>query len=272
MAKQYDKIIQENLESLIDSILTQILGLDLKQKKKLERKHQVTLEREIDYLAKVIDQKGKEYLLHIEFQSQNESKISFRKAEYKAILQREYELPVKQYVIYMGNSPLNMSNLLPTNFEINHFELIDFRSFSTTGLLNSQLPEVIILALLGDFDGQAPDQVLLKIISKLQKLCPEPIRLNKYLVQLGVMSRLRKLEGKFLKTLQNMPITYNIEEDQIYLKGIEKGIEKNKRSILINLIESDLFQTGVLSIEKVAHLAGVPKEDVQKVIEELESK
>ncbi|MEM6632640.1 MAG: hypothetical protein AAF694_23410 [Bacteroidota bacterium] len=269
MAKQYDKIIQENLESLIDSILSQILQLNFLKKEKLERKHQVTIEREIDYLAKVIDHEGEEFLLHIEFQTQNEPDMAFRKAEYKAILQKEYKLPVKQFVIYMGNSPLNMPNQLPINFEINTFELVDLKSYSTNDLLSSNFPEVIIMALLGDFNGVSPDQVFLKIFSKLQKLCPDHIRLSKYLIQLGVISRLRKLEGKFLEILETMPVTYNIEEDQIYLKGIEKGIEKEKLVIVKNLLTSDLFKKGILTVQKIAELAGVSPKEVGRILEEI---
>jgi hypothetical protein len=41
-------------------------------------------------------------MLHIEFQVKDEPKMVFRMAEYHIMLLRRYELPVQQYVIYIG--------------------------------------------------------------------------------------------------------------------------------------------------------------------------
>ncbi len=40
------------------------------------------------------------------------------------------------------------------------------------------------------------------------------------------LSRIRKLEGQTEKQIAAMPITYDIETDYLYNKGIERGIER----------------------------------------------
>jgi hypothetical protein len=80
---------------------------------------------------------------------------------------------------------------------------------------------------------------LYKIISSLRKISKDEITVQKYTRQVLVLSNLRNLTSTFHKTVENnMPLTltFNIENDIFYMKGIKKGIEKDKKEITINLI------------------------------------
>jgi|GEM_PF-3101625 len=58
-----------------------------------------------------------------------------------------------------------------------------------------------------------------------------------------------------------MPITYDIETDYLYneriLKGIEKGIEKEKLLVIENMLKMTSF-----SIKQIAKISGTTEEEV----------
>ena len=59
-----------------------------------------------------------------------------------------------------------------------------------------------------------------------QKLVGWVPRLGKYQKQWQVLSRLRKLQAKTKQEIWTMPLHYEVETDELYLEGIEKGIAK----------------------------------------------
>jgi hypothetical protein len=133
--------------------------------------------------------------------------------------------------------------------------------------LHSDTPEEVVLAILCDFGADQPEQVIRQILQHLLKLIGRVPRLKKYQQQLQVLSRLRKLEIPTKKEISAMPIHYEIEQDGLYLEGIEKGIEKHQHDTVVRGL-----QAGVLSLEMIANLAGVSLEYVLKIQKELETK
>lgn len=51
MPGKYDKILRENIESIIPFIIEKILGIDYDKTQVIKDKLQVTVERETDYLC-----------------------------------------------------------------------------------------------------------------------------------------------------------------------------------------------------------------------------
>ena len=86
----FDKIFKENIEAVFLPMAEEILGISIKETYELKDKIQTTIEREPDFLKIVIDQNGKKWILHLEFQTTNDPKMIYRMAEYRAILQRKY--------------------------------------------------------------------------------------------------------------------------------------------------------------------------------------
>jgi hypothetical protein len=86
-----------------------------------------------------------------------------------------------------------------------------------------------------------------------------------------VMSRLRKINDLTYKISQDMPITYDIQQDYLYNKGkvqgIEQGIEKSKHEFVLNLVANTDFDDA-----KIALLANTPIDYVQKIRKEFHSK
>jgi hypothetical protein len=90
--------------------------------------------------------------------------------------------------------------------------------------LNLQIPEEVILVLLADFGKEMTELVVEKILGRLLQLKGKPILLRKYLRQMVILARLRtNLSETLQKQLEAMAITYNIEKDTLYQKGMEKG-------------------------------------------------
>ena len=60
-----------------------------------------------------------------------------------------------------------------------------------------------------------------------------------------------------------MPITYDIETDYLYQKGIEKGIEKEK------LIVIQTSRLKGFSIEDIAKIVDLPVEKVKQILDSM---
>lgn len=79
-----------------------------------------------------------------------------------------------------------------------------------------------------------------------------------------MLSRLRKIEGLTVKITQEMPITYNIETDFLYEKGIEK--EKLRKDTL--MVEKFLLESR-LNITRIAEFVEVTEAFVLSIQERL---
>ena len=65
MPNDFDRILKENFEALLLHLLRKVLGLELPRLEDLKDKIQVTVEREMDNLKKVVHpDSAKDYGLH----------------------------------------------------------------------------------------------------------------------------------------------------------------------------------------------------------------
>ncbi|MBF0519541.1 MAG: hypothetical protein HQK92_07455 [Nitrospirae bacterium] len=80
MPKRYDKVIKEILNDVVDTLITEVIGLKIVKSTAIETKLQITNEREADFILLVEFEDGSKSILHIEFQATNHSKS---KMEYR---------------------------------------------------------------------------------------------------------------------------------------------------------------------------------------------
>ena len=222
----FDKIIKENLERIFIPLSEKFFHFKILKERPLPEKLQTTIEREPDFLRIITDQLGAEFILHIEFQTHDEKDMAFRMAEYRAILQRKFKLNVRQFVVFLGARISKMQNRLPGNMVIDGFEIANIQSIKSMELIRSEIPEEIILAILGDFEEEDPDRIIKLILHQLKKYSKDEILLQKYITQLNVLSKLRKLEEKVTEEVNVMPIIYDYTEDYMWNRGIKEGIEQ----------------------------------------------
>lgn len=105
---------------------------------------------EVDALLEV-EVEGEEMLVHIEFQTYNDSSMAERLLRYNVLARSEYHLPVLSYVIYLlkdGNVPTSpLSWTVPTGQEVLqfHFESVELGDLTPEELLEVGQPGLLPL-------------------------------------------------------------------------------------------------------------------------------
>jgi hypothetical protein len=127
-------------------------------------------------------------------------------------------------------------------------------------LLSSQVPEVVLVAILSNYPKEEAENVLRRIVFTLKSLIKNKRVLKIYINQLMMLSRLRKIEALTIKITEEMPIHYDIETDALYLRGTEKGIEVHTYMSVMNLLADTDFDDA-----KIARIVKTTLDFVQKV-------
>ncbi|KJR41812.1 Transposase (putative), YhgA-like protein, partial [Candidatus Magnetoovum chiemensis] len=164
MANSYDRIIKETLNDVVTVLISAVLGINADRITPLNAKMQITDEREADFIFE-IEENGKTYILHIEFQTTNDPNMPYRMLRYWVFLQETYHKPVRQCLFYVGKEPLKMSNKIPDpKLSSYDYELIDFRTIVCDTFITSNDPRAIILSILCDYKGKKDVTIFMREI------------------------------------------------------------------------------------------------------------
>ncbi len=242
---KYDKLIKENLRYLVPS-LARRMGIDLVRGRleTIKDKLQYTVEREPDFLFKVChNDPSEDYIAQFDFQSGNDNNMPERMLFYRCLGKFVYQLPIRQIVFYIGNDPMTMVNSIDEPKLYYEYELYDIRIFSANWFLESDIPQEVLLAILGDFEGETPEIMMEKVILRLKKVSKRKKDFQKFIYQLHVLSDLRKLRPLFNKKIKTMPVLFDVDfsDDELYLDGIEVGEKKGEKKKATLLIEKLLL-------------------------------
>ena len=225
-SQAYDKIFKENMRLALPGLLGNIFKLDAVTLETLVTETQQTIERRPDMLQKVKDPKGRVYLFHVEYQTNNDHEMIYRMAEYYALLLRKHKLPIKQYVLYLGTEKLRMETAIVHPKFRYSYTLISLIDINYKVLLKSKNVGEKIFALLGKFDGENTVQVIEKIVQQVIHFSGSDLETSKYLKQLRILTQLRKLETQFNQVMESISTFFKEERDFFYKRGLKKGIEK----------------------------------------------
>lgn len=132
-------------------LIERSLGIVIVSKKVLPVKIVNTNVREMDSLYKIKTREGEELILHLEVQTKDDKEMVYRVGEYHALILRKYNLPIKHIVIYLGRKSSSMRSVLELEEVFTGFELLSFNEMNPVELLQSDIPEEVILAILADF-------------------------------------------------------------------------------------------------------------------------
>jgi hypothetical protein len=212
----------------------------------------------------ITNDEGEKFILHIEYQVANDHEMVHRMIDYWNLLVRKYDLRVEQYVIFLGDEKPTMKVKIDYPNMKFYYHLINFKELDSQLFLTSDVPEEMILAILGDFRNESSSQIVYEVVKRIEQSEPQTLEKQKIFQQLLVLGRLRKLELNIQEIMDSISQYIKIEEDVLFLKGIEKGIEntsENKnRQFVISLLNGTDF-----SIEKIANLASVSIDFVEKM-------
>ena len=185
---QYDKIFQENLEKLLPMLIKEVLGMDIVHREQLPTRVQHTQEREPDILELVQLRDNTKKALHVELQLKDEQDMNFRLADYCIMLLRiDPHTPIEQYVIYLGNEkPKHITGFFENNNMTFRYNVISFSDIPYKLLLESNIPEIIVFAILGDLGKTPPKDVAIAAAQRINALETGELKKKKLFKQLRI--------------------------------------------------------------------------------------
>ena len=293
---QYDKIFQENLAKLLPHLIKKVLGMDIVHREQLPTRVQHTQERAPDILERVQLRDGRKKALHIEVQLRDEQDMNFRLADYCIMLLRiDPNTPIEQYVVYLGNEkPKHITGSFENNNMTFRYNVISFSDIPYEILLESDIPEIIVFAILGDLGKSTAKDVAIAAAQRINALEEGELKKKKLFKQLRIVSNIRNLAPLIDKVMENITQYFVPERDPWYNKGVALGQEKKNRdftarlllktdhsddliAILVDVsveyveaIKKEVSQIRALlaaknSVTKTAQLVGVPYDYVKKI-------
>ncbi len=222
----YDRILKENAKYLFIPLIERELGITINTYTPLQEKITKTVEREMDFLYLINEKSKDKFILHLEFQSKNDNEMLYRMARYHGLAFANHKIPIKHVVIHLGSDKPGMKKVLEPGEIFRGFDLISIHRMDATKFLESQVPEMVILALLAAFPEKETETILRYIVRKLKTVCKSEKDLDRYLTQLLFFSRLRNLEDETIKIVQHMPIRFDFSKDTLYLRGKKEERER----------------------------------------------
>ncbi len=207
----------------------------------------------------------------------------YRMLEYYALLLRKHRLPGIQFVVYLGQEKPTMITVWESANITFQFTLKNLKDYDYRNLVASDIPEEVILAVLSDFRDQPPEEIIRLILEKIVKIVPNKLKLQRYLRQLGVLSKLRNLQPLTFEKLDNMPIEYDIKTDYLFMKGKEAGViegvtegmaegmkegikegkKEGQTEVMVNMLKS-----GKLTQAQIAEFTGMPEKQIKQLAQQ----
>ncbi|MDJ1466481.1 hypothetical protein [Xanthocytophaga flava] len=223
---QYDKIFKENLESVTLALIEKVLHIQVASYEKMPQELQRTLERKPDQLLKITDKQGNTFLLQLEFQLADEDKMVDRMLEYRAILNRKYDLDIRQYVLFLSDQVPQMSTRIEKENLNFSFYLIQLSQINYELFLSSDKGDEIVFAVLGNFGSTTPEEAAGLIVQRLNQTSPNQMERDRHLQQLRVLANLRKLTPFVEIMIESISQYIKEEDDFLFKKGQQKGKEE----------------------------------------------
>jgi hypothetical protein len=233
-ANQFDKIVKENSAFTIERIIEIVTGMTCRNTIDVPAELQRTIERRPDYLKQVIEADGTTAFWHVEYQVPDDKKMLARCFFYCGLCKNKaMNIPVRQFVIYLGAEKPQMETEIVERDLIYRFQLISLIDIPFQIFLQTGRPEEALLAMLGDLQGESPENVIRMIIEIVLQNTISDLDKQKYFQQLQVMGQLRNFEA----LIENIMITeslrnyVSIERTPWYKLGVAESEAKFQKKL-----------------------------------------
>jgi hypothetical protein len=147
----------------------------------------------------------------LELQSRNEKLFGFRMGEYLFASGRKYGRLPRQIVLYVGEAPLRMKNLVEGPDLSYRFHMVDIRDLDGEALLASRNLGDNVIAILTAI-GSQPGTVR-RILERIAK-GPAAER-DEALAEFLILAGLRRLKDEVRKEARRMPIHLDIMDNEL---------------------------------------------------------
>ncbi len=186
-------------------------------------------ELRVDFLAKLED----ESILHMEFQSFNDTNMPWRMLRYYTAIAEKYKTyNIKQLLVYVGNEKLRMKTSLKIKNLVFRYEILDIRQIDCRVLLESPDPMDRLLACLCKVEDEA--YLIEKLIKTMEGMNEEERK--DYLLKALTLTELRpNLRIRLTEEVKHMPIVVRPEDIKLPKKKLRKdilyrlGLEEGKK-------------------------------------------
>lgn len=259
-----DITTKEAVKAITEDIALYILGFEVKDVEFVDKELLRIEKREADVVATCLI-KDKPSILHLEIQNSNDHEMIYRMLRYRLDIMNIYkDIPIYQYVVYIGKNSLCMNDTLKlSNLEYS-YNIVDMHNIDCETLIAMDNPDALVLAILCDFKNKSEKDVLLYILKRLAELTDNNMNsLKKYTQMLETLSENRNLK-KALKEAEEMLSNIAIEQLPSYElgmeRGMERGIEQKIQEIITNSISLGLDEN------LISKLTGLSVEEIKKYI------
>ncbi len=161
-------------------------------------------------------------LLHIELQSSNDTTMPWRMLEYYSLIYQQFNQVPLQLVLYLGYAPLTMKATIQTEKLNFSYQVKDIREIDCQPLMSSDIIGDNLLSLL--CKNGATVENLRKILQAIQKL-PKAARQDA-LVQVLLLSQLRKVQVVLQQEIEKMPIQMDLREHPYFQEILKKEVQQ----------------------------------------------
>jgi hypothetical protein len=242
---QHDKIIKESLEETMHFMLKTFGNIDVVKSEQLPTDIQQTQERKPDFLKIITDTSGRERIGHIELHVKDEADISYRTFETCAMMKRKKpHLSIYQLIVYMGAKPAeNIVTEWSDEQYTYRIKLIQFIQTPVEVFLKAESAAEVVLGVLGDFGGKAPEIVIAQLVEKVIEFAKTDLEELKFLQHLRIFGKLRNFTALINHIMENTVAYFGLkdEDDFMYKKAEAKGqtrLEQNQRFTVVGLLDA----------------------------------
>jgi predicted transposase YdaD len=270
--QDFDKVLKKTFSRVYTTLIQKLLGLDLKETVEIPTTFSKTKEKRADFAVKVIPKNEEPHIVHVEFQGRSVQNMHIRELGYYHDFLNEFDLEVRQYVIFMGNGEHKMIDRIKHKNLNFAYKIIVLKDIDAQTFLNSDNPHELILAILCKYEKKNAPQIIKQILDKLESISQNDRDLYEYTTDLEILSGLRNLQSETKKQIDKMPITYDLTKDLRFKEGKlegklegemigeQKGELKKARIAVLNMLKMKIF-----SIEQIVGVVEVDMDFVKKI-------
>ena len=264
-----DLISKQLLQRLLIGFGNRLFDLNIVEAELLSNEQPRIEGRRADLVARVKEEDGESYILHVEIQNDNQRDMPLRMLRYYSDIALAHTgEKIVQYLLYIGKAPLVMSDRVRGHNWRYRYKILDMRYQDSEYFLNSDNPDALVFAILCDPKGLEPNALVAHIIKELRRLHGSKLdNLRDSLKMLDVLAANRDLQDvvkentKMFIDVEKLGI-YQLVKEQSEAKGLEQGLERGleqgHREIILKFLAK-------FSPEQVADISGFPLDKINAI-------